>query len=146
LVNPYESPSAAAEPIASGYHSRWRAVRILLCLINFSIAALFVVSGVPSPEVRFGVEVAILLVIPFALYAVLELIAIFLPSVEWTLGFANLGCGGLACFGVVVNAYEAVVMELADWSFYAIFLPVMGGVAAYLLTCGWIRVRLKLRK
>ena len=152
MVNPYESPKTAAEPIASAYHSRWRALRILFCIVNFAIAALFTASGVlavlggQSPEVRIGGAIAIVFVIPFVLYASLELIAIFLPSVEWLLGFANLGCGGLLCFGVIVNLSDEIAMQTADWTFYAILLPAMSGAAAYLLWCGWIRVRLKTRK
>lgn len=76
------------------------------------------------------------------LYAALELTAIFQPTVEWLLGFANLACGALFCMSFVMNAYR----ELSRPSEYLILLPVIllisGGIAAYLLSCGWIRIRL----
>jgi uncharacterized membrane protein AbrB (regulator of aidB expression) len=148
VVNPYESPvavSPAKERKAVIWHCRGR--RLFFCLLNFSLAVLFAALGLwaflARPAHSFGFET--LLWSATVLYAALELTAIFLPPVERYLGFAILALGALFCIGLVTTTYR----EVSRPSEYLILLPVYvlisAGVAAYLLSCGWTRVRLKTR-
>jgi hypothetical protein len=146
VVNPYEPPvNAPPAEIARTVTQHCRGLRLFFCLVNFSLAALFAALGLWAFLVRpthtLGFET--LMWSATVLYAAFELTAIFQPTVEWLLGFANLACGALFCMSLVTNAYR----ELSLPSEYLIFLPVIllisGGIAAYLMWCGWTRVRLK---
>ena len=152
MVNPYESP--LVEPEEAGERPRlpWRGVRLLFCVLNFAVAALFTVDIVWSVMSRMekspgvAVLIGLLLASPFVVYAALELVAVFLPIVEWILGYANLLCAILLGLVTLANTAGASLHPQGGWTFITIVLPILVAVLAYLITCGRVRVKYSRQK
>ncbi|WP_254507449.1 hypothetical protein [Anatilimnocola floriformis] len=147
MLNPYESPTVESEADSERPRSPWRGLRLAFCVINFAVATLFTLSTA-SQLLAFteaadivSVLVSLLLASPFAIYAALELVAVFMPAVEWILGYANLICASLLCIGVLLATLAASTHPRGEWNFITIVLPIWVAVLSYLFTCGVMRLR-----
>lgn len=143
LANPYEPPTADQVIVSS----ERGIVRFLFSLVNFAISVLFFILTViaivtmGSPGSFFG---GILCFFPLLVYSVCEWLVLYRRrvSVERKLGYANLACGAFVAFGVVTDIGEALMDEGGvDFTFLFWFMIIGGLIMAYLVACGWFRLR-----
>lgn len=146
MANPYEPP-ATDQIIVSTQRG---IVRVLFSLVNFATSVLFFISCViaiatsEGPGSFFSLFAGIFCSIPFLVYSVWEWQVLYRRrvSLERKLGYANLACGAFVAFGIITNISEAIMDKAhLDFSFLLWFTMIGGSIFAYLMTCGWCRLR-----
>ena len=125
-------------------------MRIVFCLSNLAVAGLFVLSGLGAllspPERPMQTLVGIVACLIFGCYGLCELISIVRPSVERVLGNLNLVAAAIVIVGIVGNSLEAITPPPIAWGFLFVFRPIGSTIALYLISCGWIRLRIVVNK
>ncbi|MDB2687398.1 hypothetical protein N9Y42_09325 [Mariniblastus sp.] len=144
IDNPYQSPAAVAPQQASSSRSL---ISLVLAFLNFAASTFFAIScvvAVVAHERPFQLIGGIMFFLPLSIYALCEWMVLYRrnTSVERVLGIANIGCAGLAAFGVVTNVSEALMAEgPLDMQFIYWFSLIGGSIATYLGLSGWYRLR-----
>ena len=142
-ANPYEPPTSDQVIVSS----KREIVRLLFSLVNFATSVLFFISCViaiatmESPGSFFG---GILGFAPLLIYSLCEWLVLYRRrvTIERKLGFANLACAAFVVFGIVTNIGEALMDESPlDFTFLFWFAIIGGSIFAYLIACGWCRLR-----
>lgn len=147
--NPYAAPRTPGAEVPPPQPHSW--ARTTFFAINAAAAGLLVASWVFAIAAELQGEgdpydfVAAVLLAPIvAIYLAAECTAFFgrRRSLERILGFINAGFGLLMAFGFVTNTYEAVTYAGdSNWGVVSIVLAVLLVITAYLLACGWFRIR-----
>lgn len=143
VQNPCLSPET--DPCAAS--TQRSKLRVLFSFVNFIVSVLLIVSCVIAigtmerPGSFFG---GVLAFLPVLVYGICEWLVLYRrnASVERKLAYVNLVSAAFLAFGMAKSIGEAVTSETGGNLAFAFgFSLIFGLIVAYLLACGWCRLR-----